>query len=125
LRLEESEDMMKCRKALAEHPFGTLKCRAGYRHFLMRGLNKVRGELSLMVLCYNFTRALTIVGLDGLIRWLATRSFLPAIWPLAVVFTALQTLHGRSFWKTFKFSTVATPPWALFHTRMSFAGQAA
>ena len=27
---------------LVEHPFGTLKCRAGYRHFLVRGFVKVR-----------------------------------------------------------------------------------
>ena len=33
--------MMRRRAALAEHPFGTLKCRAGYRHFLLRGLHKV------------------------------------------------------------------------------------
>jgi hypothetical protein len=50
--------MRQRRKALAEHPFGTLKCRAGHRHFLMRGLAKVRGELALMVLCYNCTRLL-------------------------------------------------------------------
>jgi transposase len=58
------EDMMRRRKALAEHPFGTLKCRAGYRHFLVRGFAKVRGEWSLMALCYNFSRALGILGYD-------------------------------------------------------------
>jgi Transposase DDE domain len=62
------EDMMRRRKALAEHPFGTLKCRAGYRHFLVRGFAKVRGEWSLMALCYNFSRVLRILGFD---RWLA------------------------------------------------------
>jgi transposase len=62
------EDMMRRRKALAEHPFGTLKCRAGYRHFLVRGFDKVRGEWSLMALCYNFSRVLSIFGLD---RWLS------------------------------------------------------
>jgi hypothetical protein len=49
------EDMMRRRKALAEHPFGTLKCRAGYRHFLVRGFDRVRGEWRLMALCYNFS----------------------------------------------------------------------
>ena len=62
------KDMMRRRKALAEHPFGTLKCRAGYRHFLVRGFDKVRGEWSLMALCYNFSRVLRIIGLD---RWKA------------------------------------------------------
>ena len=32
--------MMRRRAALAEHPFGTLKCRAGYRHFLLRGFHR-------------------------------------------------------------------------------------
>jgi hypothetical protein len=34
----------------------------------MRGLAKVRGEWSLMALCYNFSRVLRILGLE---RWLA------------------------------------------------------
>ncbi len=56
--------LMRRRSAIVEHPFGTLKCRAGYRHFLLRGFNKVRGEWSLMALCYNFTRVLNILGFD-------------------------------------------------------------
>lgn len=40
----EADALMARRKAIAEHPFGTLKCPAGYRHFLMRGFEKVRGE---------------------------------------------------------------------------------
>lgn len=71
----EANTIMRRRAALAEHPFGTLKCRAGYRHFLVRGFNKVRGEWSLMALCYNFTRVLNIVGFDGFVvsvrEWLA------------------------------------------------------
>ena len=65
MRETNAGDMMRQRACLAEHPFGTLKCRAGYRHFLLRGLNKVRGEWSLMALCYNFTRMLNILGFDG------------------------------------------------------------
>jgi hypothetical protein len=61
-RMENTDDLMRRRAALAEHPFGTLKYRAGYRHFLVRGLNRVRGEWSLMALCYNFMRVLNIVG---------------------------------------------------------------
>lgn len=53
--------------AVAEHPFGTLKSRAGWNHFLMRGLDKVRGEWSLMALAYNFTRVLTILGVRAFI----------------------------------------------------------
>ena len=63
--------MMRRRAELAEHPFGTLKCRAGYRHFLLRGFDKVRGEWSLMALCYNFTRVLSIIGFDRFVASLA------------------------------------------------------
>jgi transposase len=60
----DADKLMRRRSAIVEHPFGTLKCRAGYRHFLLRGFNKVRGEWSLMALCYNFTRVLNILGFE-------------------------------------------------------------
>lgn len=63
-RMKDADDMLRRRAGLVEHPFGTLKCRAGYRHFLVRGFNKVRGEWSLMALCYNFTRLLSILGFE-------------------------------------------------------------
>ena len=84
------EDMMRRRKALAEHPFGTLKCRAGYRHFLVRGFAKVRGEWSLMALCYNFSRVLRIVGLDRWRALLAQRAAKPLGWLIVAV---LQIYH--------------------------------
>ena len=65
--------LMRRRGCLVEHPFGTLKCRAGYRHFLVRGFDKVRGEWSLMALCYNFGRLLSILGIDGFKAHLARR----------------------------------------------------
>ena len=73
-RMKDASAQMRRRAELAEHPFGTLKCRAGYRHFLVRGFDKVRGEWSLMALCYNFSRVLNILGLDGLMAHLASRS---------------------------------------------------
>jgi len=63
-RMQAADGLMRRRSGIVEHPFGTLKCRAGYRHFLVRGFNKVRGEWSLMALCYNFTRALNILGIE-------------------------------------------------------------
>lgn len=54
-RMRDSAAIMQRRKDLAEQPFGTITCRAGYRHFLMRGFDNVRGEWGLMALCYNLT----------------------------------------------------------------------
>jgi transposase len=73
-RMKNAEAQMRRRAELAEHPFGTLKCRAGYCHFLVRGFEKVRGEWSLMALCYNFSRVLNIIGLKKLIAHLMKRA---------------------------------------------------
>jgi transposase len=70
-RMQGSGELMRRRSAIVEHPFGTLKCRAGYRHFLVRGFNKVRGEWSLMALCYNFTRVLNILGFERFVACVA------------------------------------------------------
>ena len=69
-RMKDADAPMRRRAELAEHPFGTLKCRAGYQHFLVRGLEKVGGEWGLMALSYNFTRVLNILGFDELMAYL-------------------------------------------------------
>lgn len=43
------------RKVIAEPPFGQIKNR-GFRHFLLRGLAKVRGEWSLITLTHNLLK---------------------------------------------------------------------
>ncbi|HEX9072550.1 MAG TPA: hypothetical protein VF852_11445, partial [Pseudolabrys sp.] len=39
----------------------------------VRGFDKVRGEWSLMALCYNFTRLLNILGFERFIAYLAEK----------------------------------------------------
>jgi transposase len=92
-RMKNAGELMRQRACLVEHPFGTLKCRAGYRHFLVRGFNKVRGEWSLMALCYNFARVLSILGFDNLTAYLARRAVEPAILP---VLDAAMRAAGRA-----------------------------
>jgi len=72
-RMAQAGGRMRQRGQLAEHPFGTLKHRAGMHHFLMRGLEKCRGELGLMVLSYNFTRVLNLLGFEALRDYCARR----------------------------------------------------
>jgi hypothetical protein len=72
-RMGTATGMMKQRSGLVEHPFGTLKFRAGMHHFLMRGLKKCQGEFSLMALCYNFTRVLNLLGVEKLRDYCAQR----------------------------------------------------
>jgi hypothetical protein len=65
--MADSADMMRKRAELCEHPFGTMKRWLGWDHFLVRGFKKVRGEMALLVNCYNLKRALNIRGLEAFI----------------------------------------------------------
>ena len=72
---------MKRRAGMVEHPFGTLKRWCGWVHFLVRGKEKVSGEMNLLMLCYNFKRVLSILGMDKfreLLKQRASRLFAPA-----------------------------------------------
>ena len=69
-RILEHPQKLKVRKCLSEHPFGTIKRTWNQEYFLLRGLAKVRTEASLTVLAYNMRRAMTVLGVPGLMRHL-------------------------------------------------------
>src|ERR1700745_4070371 len=54
------------------HPFGTRKAWMGPTHFLTRTLDKVRTEMSLLVLAYNIKRMITILGVGPLMAAIRT-----------------------------------------------------
>jgi hypothetical protein len=95
-RMQGADELMRRRSALVEHPFGTLKCRAGYRHFLVRGFNKVRGEWSLMALCYNFTRVLNILGFERFVAYMAAKAL--AVHETLAAFPYCVRLALGTFW---------------------------
>ena len=66
-RLAARPDMLAQRRNSVEHPFGTIKQWMGQGAFLMRRLENVRGEFILTALAYNIRRAITLVGVPGLI----------------------------------------------------------
>jgi transposase len=59
--------VMKMRQQIVEHPFGTMKFWNDQRHFLTKGLEKVKGEFSLSTLAYNMKRAVNVLGTTALI----------------------------------------------------------
>jgi hypothetical protein len=65
-RLAAEPEKYKLRKQLVEHPFGTLKRGWGFGYFLVKGLEKVRAEWSLMTLAYNMRRVLNLVSFETL-----------------------------------------------------------
>ncbi|NCC27997.1 MAG: hypothetical protein EOM22_07575, partial [Gammaproteobacteria bacterium] len=62
-----SPEAMRQRAGLCEHPFGTLKRWLGWDHVLVRGFEKVRGEMALLVHCDNFRRLPSLFGIEGFI----------------------------------------------------------
>ena len=67
-RLAARPEVMDQRRESVEHPFGSIKQWMGQRDFLTRCIENVRGEFSLTALAFNIRRALTLVGVTGLIR---------------------------------------------------------
>jgi transposase len=58
----------KRRQAIVEHPFGSIKRHWGYTHTLLKGLQKVNGEMNLIMFCYNFMRTKNILGFDKMLK---------------------------------------------------------
>ena len=65
-RVEASPGLMKHRKQLVEHPFGTIKPWTDQAYFLMRGLTKVRAEMSRSALADNLKRVIHLLGVPTL-----------------------------------------------------------
>jgi transposase len=66
-RVTDNPEKVNSRKSIVEHPFGTIKRWMDQGYFLTRGLEKVRGEMSLTVLAYNLKRVISIIGVKDLI----------------------------------------------------------
>jgi transposase len=66
-RVLTNPEKVKLRKSLVEHPFGTIKRWTDQGYFLTRGLEKVRGDMSLTILVYHLKRVINIIGVKDLI----------------------------------------------------------
>jgi transposase len=71
-RVEQRPGLMLQRKSTVEHPFGTMKWWWDGGYFLLKGLEKVRGEFSLMTLAYNLRRVMNLLGVECLLEALRT-----------------------------------------------------
>jgi transposase len=66
-RIRGQPELLKERKKLAEHPFGTIKRAMDQGYFLMKGIKKVTTEISFTVLAYNLKRVINIMGVEKMI----------------------------------------------------------
>ena len=63
----ESQVIYKLRKQKVELPFGHIKRNLGVKEFLLRGVNGVKAEMSVLAVCFNITRMVNILGVEALI----------------------------------------------------------
>jgi transposase len=66
--IKQNPQYYKRRQAIVEHPFGTIKRHWGFTHTLVKGLQKVNGEMNLIMFCYNFMRTQNILGFDKMLQ---------------------------------------------------------
>lgn len=75
----------------------------GATHFLTKGLESVKTEMSLHVLAYNLKRLLAILGMDKIIEAMrATALFLTlqrVVWALAILVTSQGAGTIRSLYR--------------------------
>lgn len=72
-RVKARPELQQQRKCVVEHPFGTMKRGMDFGYFLLKGLEKVRGEFSLMALSYNLRRVINVLGVKDLLAALRKR----------------------------------------------------
>ncbi len=66
--IKQNPHYYKRRQAICEHPFGSIKRHWGYTHTLLKGLQKVNGEMNIIMFCYNFMRTQNILGFDKMLE---------------------------------------------------------
>jgi transposase len=62
LRTRQGKKLYALRKHTPEPVFGIIKSVLGFRQFLLRGLDKVRGEWNLLTMAYNLKRLFALAG---------------------------------------------------------------
>jgi len=68
----QSQEIYKLRKQKVELPFGHIKRNLKVDAFLLRGLEGVKTEASILASCFNIVRMISIMGVSGLIARLST-----------------------------------------------------
>ena len=66
--LSENQAIYKRRQEKVELVFGHIKRNLGVSSFLLRGLEGVKAEISLLSICFNVRRRISLLGQGGLIK---------------------------------------------------------
>lgn len=98
-RVTDNPNYYRLRQQITEHPFGTIKRQRGFTFTLMKGKEKVLGEVGLEFIAYNLSRCVSIMGIPELIKALqecCSSLGSPVIWPFFSLFDQLKLIHART-----------------------------
>jgi transposase len=68
IKYSADKDLLRKRKSIVEHPFGTIKRNMDSSYCLLKGKCNVEGEFALTFLAYNMKRAINILGVPRLLE---------------------------------------------------------
>jgi hypothetical protein len=126
-RVAANPQIMRRRKAIIEHCFGTIKRSLGYDYFLCRGMRHVTTEVNLTVLAYNLKRVCNLVGVKSLIAKEPRQAFLsfPGLHPSRLTpcqshFGLIQALSFEPIDKKLVFARTKQSSFASTKFRLSY-----
>jgi hypothetical protein len=91
---------MRIRRSTVEHPYGTIKAWMGWTHFLTKGLDRVKNEMSLHVLAYNLKRLIALLGIASMMDAIRAYAHFLALKTLPMVdFLAIPVGKGQVTWR--------------------------
>jgi transposase len=91
-RLEQTPDAMRIRRSTVEHPYATIKAWMGATHFLTKSMERVKAEMSLHVLAYNFRRLMAILGTEKMLAAIRAYAHFPMLHGLLKAFSVLALI---------------------------------
>jgi transposase len=95
-RILAQRDKYKRRQAIVEHPFGTIKRAWGAYYTLLKGKEKVGGEMAIVFTVYNLRRVINILGAKILLQAFKTCFFqrMTLSLPLQAAFIQIPRKEG-------------------------------
>jgi transposase len=103
--IKQNPQYYKRRQAICEHPFGTIKRHWGYTHTLLKGLQKVNGEMNLIMFCYNFMRTRNILGFEKMLQqiqnWKPNYDKVGCLIKKTIIQTIYRQIKRVIFWSNY------------------------
>jgi transposase len=92
-RLEQALDAIRIRRSTVEHPCATIKAWMGATHFLTKGMERVKAEMSRHVLAYNFRRLMAILGTEKMLAAISAYAQFLTLQGLLKAFSVLALIR--------------------------------